>query len=188
MATNNSGEELHRMSFHNLKDDICLHPAEQMCPHNVISILNVSGLQHHDVALGFSSSDGYPKDPQTGSTSEDCPACHFYLSTFLKQTMRRIKWKPEMLSYFCIGCKKVKQLPPKGSQCTKLARCKTCKTLVIDSLSDTWVYLTSSMARDITEGTDPENAWPLTSGSEREPALPGYRTWWRTSSVCGPMN
>ena len=78
------------MTFLNLKDDICLDSAEQMCQHNMVSLLNVAGLKQHDVALGFSSGDGYPKDPFTESTSEDCPACHFYLSTFLKQTTRRV--------------------------------------------------------------------------------------------------
>ena len=124
MATNHSGEELHQMTFHNLKDDICLESAEQMYR-----------LQKHDAALGFSSGYEYPKDPHTESTSEDCRACHFYLSTFLKQTMRRVRWKPEQLYYFCTGCKKVKQLPPKGTLSTDLAICKDCKTTVIDSFT-----------------------------------------------------
>ena len=82
-----------------------------------------------------------------------------------------MKWKPEMHSYFCTGCKKVKQLPSKAAQSMELTICKACKTLVIDSLSDFWVYLTSSMASNITEGSNPENAWPLTSGSERRACI-----------------
>ena len=155
------------MNYMNLKVDICLDSAAQMCQHQVVSMLNISGLMKHDV-LGFSSGDGYHKDPFTESASEDFPSCHFYLSTFLKQTMRRISWKPEMHAYFCTGYKQVKNLPPKGLKSMDLTICKTCKTLVIDSLSDSWVYLTSSMAGSITDGTNPENAWTLTSASNRK--------------------
>ena len=50
MATKRYGEELYQMTFLNLKDDICLDSAEQMCRHNVVSLLNVSGLQQNNAA------------------------------------------------------------------------------------------------------------------------------------------
>ena len=158
------------MNYMNLKTDICLTDAEQMCKHQVVSLLNISGLMKWDI-LGVSLCDGYPKDLYTERTSEDCPACNFYLSTFLKSTMRRISWKTEMLSYFCTGCKLVKNFPPKGSKCLDLTRCKSCKTLVIDALSDTWTFLASWMAKTITEGSTPVDGWTLHSASSRRASI-----------------
>ena len=63
------------MNYMNLKTDICLTDAEQMCKHQVGSLLTISGLMQWDI-LGVSLSDGYPKDPHTERTSEDCPACN----------------------------------------------------------------------------------------------------------------
>ena len=72
MDSNLSGEDLAKMSFMNLKTDICLTDADQMCRHNVVSFLNTSGLMKWDV-LGVTECEGYPKDPHTERTSEDCP-------------------------------------------------------------------------------------------------------------------
>ena len=154
----------------NLKTDIYLTDAEQMCRHQVVSFLNTAGLMQWDI-LGVSECEGYPKDPHTERTSEDCPACGYYLSTFLKSTMRRISWKPEMLSYYCTGFKAVKNLPPKGSNCLELTRCKSCRTLVIDALSDTWTFLSSCMAKMITEGSTPVDGWTLHSASSRRASI-----------------
>ena len=158
------------MSFMNLKTEVCLTDAEQMCKHNVVSILNISNLMKWDV-LGVTECEGYPKDPHTERTSEDCPACGFYLSTFLSQTMRRVKWKPEMPSYFCTGCRTVKDLPPKGSNSVELSRCKHCRTMLIDVLADTWTFLASSLAKTITEGQSPVGGWTLTSASTRRASI-----------------
>ena len=38
MDSNHSGEDLVKMSFMNLKTEVCLTDAEQMCKHNVKSI------------------------------------------------------------------------------------------------------------------------------------------------------
>ena len=158
------------MSFMNLKTDICLTDADQMCHHNVVSFLNTSGLMKWDV-LGVTECEGYPKDPHTERTSEDCPACGFYLSTFLSQKMRRVQWKPEIQSYFCTGCRTVKDLPPKGSNSVELSRCKHCRTMVIDALADTWTFLASSLAKTITEGQSPVGVWTLTSASTRRASI-----------------
>ena len=139
MDSNHLGEDLVKLSFMNLKTEVCLTDAEQMFKHNVVSILNISNLMKWDV-LGVTECEGYPKDPHTEGTSADCPACGYYLSTFLSQTMRRVKWKPEMTSYYCTSCRTVKDLPPKGSNSVELSRCKHCRTMVIDALADTWTF------------------------------------------------
>ena len=76
-----------------------------------------------------------------------------------------------MLLYFCTGCKEVKNLPPKGSKCLDLTRCKSWKTLVIDAFSDTWTFLASCMAKTITEGSSPVEGWTLHSASSRRASI-----------------
>ena len=95
------------------KEDLCLESSDQMCKHNVISLPNMSY-----ESLGFPTDEAYPKDPHCESTREDCAACSSYLSTFLN------------------GCKNTKSLPPKGTVSTELPFCGSCKTKVIDALSD----------------------------------------------------
>ena len=143
-----------------------------MCKHNIISLLNLSGLKSND-ALGFQTDDGYPRDPHCESTRDDCTACSAYLSTFPKTTMRRVRWKPEQLIYYCTGCKKTKPLPPKGTVSTELPFCGSCKTKMIDALSDTYTYLTSSMTRRITQGEEQNDTWTLASDSDRRSSI----TW-----------
>ena len=170
MDSNQAGEELVKMSYGNLKTEVTLTEEEQLCRHNVVSSLNQSSLMKWDV-LGVTECEGYPKDPHTERTSEDCPACGFYLSTFLSTTMRRVKWKPELPAHFCTGCRAVRELPPKGSNSVDLSRCKYCKTLVIDSLADTWTFLASSLAKSITEGHTPVGGWTLHSASTRRASI-----------------
>ena len=69
MDSNPLGEDLVKMSFMNLKTEVCLTDAEQMCKHNVVSILNTSSLMKWDV-LSVTECEGYPKDPHTERTSE----------------------------------------------------------------------------------------------------------------------
>ena len=162
MEANQPEEELARMSFVNLKIEVTLSEEDQVCRHNVVSSLNQGSLMKWD-SVGVSECEGYPKDPFTERTSEDCPACGFYLSTFLSTCMRRVKWKPELHAHFCTGCRAVRELPPKGSNKVDLTRCKHCKTLVIDSLADVWTYLATSLAKNITEGQTPVGGWTLSA-------------------------
>ena len=85
--------------------------------------------------------------------------------------MRRVKWKPELPAHYCTGCRAVRELPPKGSNSVDLSRCKYCKTLVIDSLADTWTFLASSLAKSITEGHTPVGGWTLHSASSRRASI-----------------
>ena len=86
--------------------------------------------------------------------------------------MRRIKWKPELHHYYCTGCRAVKELPAKGSNKVGLAKCKYCRTLVIDSLSAVWTYLATSLTTKIAEGQTPvEGEWTIHSGSNRRDTI-----------------
>ena len=51
MDSNQSGEELVKMSYVNLKIEVTLTEEEQMCRHNVVSSLNQSSLMKWDVTL-----------------------------------------------------------------------------------------------------------------------------------------
>ena len=171
MEANQPEEELTKMSFVNLKTEVTLKEEDQVCRHYVVSILNQGSLMKWD-SKGVSECEGYPKDPFTERTAENCPPCGYYLSAFLSTIMRRVKWKPELHVHYCTGCRAVRELPAKGSNKVGLAKCKHCRTLVIDSLSAVWTYLATSLATCITEGQTPvAGEWTIHSGSTRRATI-----------------
>ena len=171
MEANQPEEELTKMSYVNLKTEVTLNDEDQVCRHYIVSSLNQGSLMQWD-SKGVSECEGYPLDPYTERTAENCPACGYYLFTFLSSSMRRIKWKPELHQYYCTGCRAVKELPAKGSNKVGLAKCTICRTLVIDSLSAVWTYLATSLTTKIAEGQTPaEGEWTIHSGSNRRDTI-----------------
>ena len=171
MEANQPEDELARMSYVNLKTETTLSDEEQVCRHYLVSALNQGSLMQWD-SMGVTECEGYPLDPFTERTAENCPACGYYLYHFLTSCMRRCRWKPELHNYYCTGCRAVKELPAKGSNKVGLAKCTICRTKVIDALAAVWTYVATSLTTEIAEGQTPaQGEWTIHSGSNRRDTI-----------------